>query len=220
MHEELLKKIVAHANPERAAQQQAYMKSSMPYWGIPKPVLAELTKPIFKKYAPENNEEYRYVVSYLFTTATHREQWYVAIDYARMFKKYICKNNIDLYLDLNMKGQWWDIIDTVSDHLIGKALLGQPALPSLLQQWIKHENMWIQRTALLAQLKYKEKTDFDLLTDLINQVIDHKDFFIRKAIGWTLREYSKTNPESVKIFIELNRSRLSNLSIKEGSKYI
>jgi len=84
--------------------------------------------------------------------------------------------------------------------------------------WINHKNLWIRRTAILCQLKFKSKTYEQLLYDLILQCSDEKDFFIRKSIGWALREYSMSNPNSVRLFLEKNHKFLSNLSVREGSK--
>jgi len=220
LFKELQQAFALKAESNRAAQQQAYMKSAMPFWGIAKPDLDIITKSILRKYPPADNAEYRDTISYLFKHANHREEWYAALNYARHYKKYITEDNIDIYIEIILLSQWWDIVDTVADHLIGKALFKNPQLSDYLLTWIKHENMWIRRTALITQLKYKQLTDFALLAQLITYTAHEKEFFIRKAIGWALREYSKTNPAAVKQFIETNVTLLSGLSLREGSKYV
>lgn len=224
MHKKILSQLqeifAQHANPERAVGQQAYMKSSMPFWGISKPEVDRLSKALFKLNPPENIEEYRTTVEYIFQKARCREEWYAGLNYAMLFKKYITPANVDLYLWINKHAQWWDIVDTASVHLIGKSLHKDASLASHLNQWIIDENMWVRRTALITQLMYKKDTDQELLASLIKHTMHEKEFFIRKAIGWALRQYSKTNSEFVKDFIARHKDKLSNLSRKEGSKYL
>jgi 3-methyladenine DNA glycosylase AlkD len=114
---------------------------------------------------------------------------------------------------------WWDTVDFIATKLVGTYLVLYPCeRKNYVNKWINSGNIWLQRTAILFQLKYKEQTDFELLTYIIRQLNHTDEFFINKAIGWALREYSKTNPVKVKEFID--SVQLSNLSIKEGSKYL
>ena len=115
---------------------------------------------------------------------------------------------------------WWNIVDSVAQNLIGIALLDRPNLHSYLQNLIIDDNMWIRRTALLSQLKFEEKTDFELLTKLVLQVCDETEFFIWKIIEWALHQYSYTNPEAVENFIGKYKTRLSNLSKRGGLRVI
>lgn len=208
------------ANPARAAQQQAYMKSAMPYYGITKPEVDAITKALCKEHAAANNAEYRATIEYCFEHATHRELWYAALNYAQWHKKYITADNIDVYLAIVRKTQWWDIVDTVAPNLIGKALNNTLTLAGCTSAWILDSNMWVRRTALLAQLKYKQSTNIALQEKLILTVAHEKEFFIRKAIGWTLRELSKTNKEAVQKFLALHGDKLSGLSMREARKYL
>jgi 3-methyladenine DNA glycosylase AlkD len=114
---------------------------------------------------------------------------------------------------------WWDTVDMVAASLAGKYFIQYPdSIRKVTGEWIKSDNIWLKRSALLFQLKYKAKTDFNLMCEYIRKEASHKDFFIRKAIGWVLREYSKTNSDSVKYFI--SNTVLSPLSKKEGLKII
>ena len=115
---------------------------------------------------------------------------------------------------------WWDIVDVLAVHPIGSLCLNYPDLRIEVDSWIYHENYWIRRTTILYQLKYKDKTDEKTLYSHILKTCHESEFFIRKAIGWTLREYSKTNNDSVRDFINQNNEKLSGLSIREGSKYL
>jgi 3-methyladenine DNA glycosylase AlkD len=209
-----------HANELRGQQQQAYMKSTMPYWGIAKPLLTQLALPIIKQYPPASAGEYQTTLTNLFAHATRREEWYAALLYARHWKSYIHEENLEAYLAVIRYGQWWDIVDEVAVHLVGKTLHTSPNTPHYLCTWIHDENIWVQRTALITQLKYKKDTNFPLLCTLILKVAHEKDFFIRKAIGWSLREYSKTDPAAVAHFINSHTTMLSTLSIREGLRLI
>jgi 3-methyladenine DNA glycosylase AlkD len=208
------------ANHNNAQKQRAYMKSSMPFWGITKPNSDRIAQDIFKNNVPKNNHEYRNVIEYFIIHACHREEWYAGLRYACMFKTFITTDNLDLYIWINRTCQWWDIVDTVSVHLIGKCLFKNTNLSVHLHQWIVDKNMWIRRTALLTQLNYKTNTDNALLDNIIQKAMHEKDFFIRKAIGWALRQYSKTNPLFVARCIDQHRNSLSALSRKEGGKYL
>jgi len=209
-----------HANPQRAKEQQRYMKSKMPYWGLGLPEVRKLCKPLFKKYPPQDNGAYRKILLHIFKNAKKREEWYAGENYAKQFPEFITEENVDLYIKIVRLTQWWDLVDGVAAQLVGPALQGKKSLKANLKKWIADKNMWVRRTALLTQLKYKEKTDPELLAELILNVADEKEFFIRKAIGWALREYSYTNPAWVKAFIKKHEEQLSNLSIREGLKAI
>jgi 3-methyladenine DNA glycosylase AlkD len=135
------------------------------------------------------------------------------------FIKKMDKKYIDFLENLILKKSWWDTVDYLSAKFVGYVFKKNPELINpYTEKWMKSGNIWLHRSALLFQLKYKADTDEKLLYKYCIELSGSKEFFIRKAIGWTLREYSKTNPESVIKFIKT--SELSNLSIKEGLKYI
>jgi 3-methyladenine DNA glycosylase AlkD len=115
---------------------------------------------------------------------------------------------------------WWDTVDDIAANLVGPLLSDYPELIKVMDSWIQDENIWIRRTALIFQLKWKKQTDTNRLFTYCGQVMHERDFFIRKAIGWALRQYSKTDPVAVKQFIQDNQFKLSPLSIKEGGKYV
>lgn len=220
IHSKIQSELSRAGNTVIALGQKKYMKSEIPYWGVQSPELKIICAKIFKDHPPINNSEYRNVIIYLFNNAEKREEWYVAMNYALNFNKYKIEKNIDVYMKIVCISQWWDVVDSVAQNLIGRTLLDSPNLHSYLHNWIINDNMWVRRTALLAQLKYKEKTEFELLVELILQVCNETEFFIRKAIGWALRQYSYTNPEAVENFIGKYKNRLSNLSKREGMKVI
>lgn len=208
------------ADPVRAKGQQRYMKSEMPYWGIKTPDSRKACRKLFKLNPPKSNNEYRRTILYFFNNAEKREEWYAAINYAAQFKEFICFENLDVYLEIVHISQWWDVVDATATNLIGSALKGSSQLSTILKIWIQDENLWVRRTALITQLHYKTETDFTLLQELIVTVCLEKEFFIRKAIGWALRQYSYIDAEGVERFIAEYEERLSPLSIREGLKAI
>ena len=216
----LIAELSLYADAQRAKDQQRYMKSKMPYLGVSMPEAKKVFKSVFKAFVPKDNAEYRERLLYFFTNAQYRELWYAGSIYASTYKNFIVEENIDLYIQVIRIAGWWDIVDHIAPNLIGKALQGSSSFAVYLRRWIRDEDLWVRRTALIAQLRYKEKTDFQLLASLIVQVAHEKDFFIRKAIGWALRAYSYVNPEAVKMFIVKNENILSGLSIREGLKVI
>ncbi len=215
---DLSKEFSSRQNPEIVKRQQAYMKSEMPFWGLQTPARKNIYPPIFKKYAPQTNEDYRNTIKYLFENAEYREEWYAGYSFAQRFKKFITKENVDLYLDLVRLTQWWDLVDGIATNLVGSALRNSDILLNYLNKWIDDDDMWIRRTAILTQLNYKEDTDFALLSSLISKTWHEKEFFIRKAIGWALRQYSYISAEKVINFIDENQNHLSTLSKSEGLK--
>ena len=215
---ELRKEFSKQRNPEIAKEQQRYMKSKMPFYGLQAPQLKKIYSPLFKKYTPTSNRNYRATLLHIFKNTKHREEWYVGLAFANHYEDYVIEENVDLYIELIRLTQWWDTIDNIAPKLIGPALADSNNLPIFLNEWIKDENLWVRRTALLTQLKYKERTDFKLLSELIKQTWHEDEFFIRKAIGWVLRQYSYSSPNEVINFIEQNGDKLSRLSITEGLK--
>lgn len=214
----LLTELRVIADPEKAKLQEAYMKNKMSFLGVSAGDVKQISTKLFKSFKPEDNIEYRHLIIHIFSNAQYREEWYAVLRYCTRFKKYITVENIDIYMDLILKSQWWDIVDGIATNLMGPALLDNAKKESLLMSWVKHPNMWVRRTSLLTQLKYKNHTDFKLLARLISFTMDEKEFFIRKAIGWALRQYSYTNPEAVLGLIGSSTYRLSHLSKRESLK--
>jgi 3-methyladenine DNA glycosylase AlkD len=129
------------------------------------------------------------------------------------------KTDIDVFESLITTKSWWDTVDYLASHTMGDHLARHPELiPEYTERWITSDDLWLRRTAILYQLRYKQKTDAGRLFEYISRCKDEKEFFIRKAIGWALREYSKTDEQSVREFVAV--SRLSPLSEREALKYV
>jgi len=223
MHElvkEFKEEFRKNANEEDAIPMQSYMKSEMPYYGVKTPVRKEIYARLKKKYKLNGFDEWYEVINELWD-AQYREERYAALTVLNQYKIYHNLRIVPLIEHLIVTGAWWDYIDGLAAGIVGDLLRKYPKeMGKVLKSWNKSRHMWLRRTSILSQLKFKSETDEKMLYSFIKNTMHEKEFFIRKAIGWVLREYSKTNPKSVKEFIEKNKDSLSNLSVREGSKYI
>lgn len=205
---------------KKAIEMAAYMKTSMPFYGVQKPDRVPIIQEIKKDYRPDTFEEYRDALRSLWMLR-YREEKYIALNYAEAFTKHIGLDALPVYEEIIRQGQWWDFVDPVSTNLIGRVyLLKREDMSSLIEEYSDDSDLWIRRCSLLVHNKHKEKTDSEQLFRFCEKMAHETDFFIRKAIGWALREYSKTNPKLVAKFIKKNKGELSPLSIREGSKYV
>lgn len=204
-------------NEENSKAMKAYLRDNFEFIGIKTPIRKELSKEFLKEKSKEAFID-KELVEELWSDE-YREFQYLAIDYLIKQKKKLQREDIKLIEKLIITKSWWDSVDLIASHLVGE--LGNK-YPDLIEEyfikWSTNENMWLRRSAILFQLKYKEKTNTKILERVIKDNISDEDFFIRKAIGWALREYSKTNKAWVKVFIDSNQ--LSKLSEKEASKYL
>ncbi|WP_405101956.1 DNA alkylation repair protein [Oceanobacillus sp. FSL H7-0719] len=210
--------LTAHANDENAFHMEKYMRNQFMFLGIKTPLRKNLTQQFFKETKIKEEDFQPEFVRSLWQSI-EREYQYVAMDHIGLSLKKLRKEDLFLLEELITTKSWWDTADMLAQKAVGKIASDHPEVISeIIEEWNKSENMWLQRSALLFQLKYKEHTDEKLLYRFINDHASSKEFFIQKAIGWVLREYSKTNPDSVKQFI--SRNQLAKLSVREGSKYL
>ncbi|MCF7810310.1 DNA alkylation repair protein [bacterium] len=208
------------ANPDEAPAMQKYMKSEMPFYGIKSAIRKEIYKSVFKKYKIGDATEYEQTIRELWD-AEYREERYAAITVAVRYKKLQTIEALPLYKELIISGAWWDMVDGIAADIINPLLKKFPLdMKEILKQWIKDDDLWIRRTAILSQLRFKSDTDYKMLFDFCIQCLHEKLFWIRKAIGWALREYSKHEPDKVRMFVDANREAMSGLSLREASKYI
>lgn len=212
--------LAALADPAKAAPMQAYMKTQMPFYGVPKPGRAPISRELKQRFPPTDTLDYRKKVIALWELP-HREEKYLAIGYAEDFKQFITFDQIDLHEKLITEGAWWDFVDEVASHLVGRVVkVDRERMRPVLETWIDHPDMWLRRTAILGQLGHKEKTDWHMLSDFCLRRADEKEFFIRKAIGWALREYARVEPDLVRNFANDHRNLLSGLSYREATKHL
>ncbi|WP_413305081.1 DNA alkylation repair protein [Bacillus sp. 1P10SD] len=216
--EKVTKLFEANRNEEEAEPMTKYMKNHFPFLGIKSPLRKELEKGFFKKTGMLNEPFDQEFILGLWEK-DEREYHYLALTYMEKSFKKLQKEDLPLMERLIVTKSWWDTVDALAAKPVGKIAEKFPeVIEETIDGWAVHDNMWLRRTAILFQLKYKQKTDEERLYTYIKSNSDSKEFFIQKAIGWALREYSKTNPSSVKQFI--NENSLAPLSVREGSKYV
>lgn len=213
-------RLAAVANPEKAGQMAAYMKTTMPMYGVQNPQRVQIRREVVASVPEPNRSEYRRLVSALWKLP-HREEKYMAIAMARHYKKHIAVSMLPMYRSMIKDGAWWDFVDEIAINLVGKLWADEPDLMGLhMDEWINDDHLWIRRSAIISQMKHKSATDTERLFRYCELRAHETDFFIRKAIGWALREYAKTDPEAVRDFVDKNADRLSGLSNREATKHL
>ena len=213
----LYEETIRHKNEEQARQMSKYMLNKFEYIGIKTPERRKIFKNFFKKYKNEEKIDWEFVNKCW--ENKYREFQYIAADYLKNMKDKLTRDDIPKLKQLILKKSWWDTIDNL-DMTIGALALKDSNVNKILLEWSIDENIWLRRIAIDHQLLRKEKTNTELLEKILKNNLGQTEFFINKAIGWTLRDYSKTNPEWVKNFIEENKEKMAKLSIKEASKYL
>jgi 3-methyladenine DNA glycosylase AlkD len=211
------------ADPVKAPQMQAYMKSAMPYRGVSAPALKRLCRNAFRAYPLDTAAAWSGVVLELWREATFREERYAAVllTQARAYREFLTFSSVSMLEEMIVTGAWWDVVDTLAGDNLGQILRAEPRrMKPLMRRWARCPDMWKRRSAILCQLKFKRDTDLQLLFDCIEPNLPHKDFFIRKAIGWALRQYAWTDPKEVRRYVKANKDRISPLSVREALKNI
>ncbi len=216
---ELEKAFNQNSNPENAVSMSKYMKNNFQFFGIKTEERRRIFKNIWTENKKEVSENTREIALSLYSKKG-RELHYCAIEILiKNLKNNYIKEDILLIEKLITTNSWWDSIDFLSKYLLGNYLLQFPEeKDSVIDKFSSSENMWLNRSAILFQLGYKEKTNFDLLKLVCEKHKMSAEFFIQKAIGWALREYAKTDPEAVSNFV--SSSNLKKLSEKEALKNI
>ncbi len=218
----LRKKLSAAGDAERAKAMQAYMKSAMPFHGVPAPQVRALCKELFAPLAFDTQTGWERAVRAIWDGAKFREERYaaLALTNVRAARTFQTLEAMPLYEKLVVEGAWWDLVDEIATNRVGPILRADPKpMRALMLRWSKDANMWKARTAILSQCRSREKTDLDLLYACIEPSIASKEFFLRKAIGWALREYARVDMNEVKRYVKKNEERLSGLSKREALKH-
>jgi 3-methyladenine DNA glycosylase AlkD len=209
----------AAADPERAIAMRAYMREKFPFLGIPSPLRRTLAREVLAGLARPEEEDLRRVALACWELP-EREYQYFACDWLRRHGPNCSAAFLDTARHLVVTLSWWDTVDALAAHLVGPLVRRHPALVSTMDEWVRDENMWLARTAILHQLGYREATESERLFSYCLLRAGHPDFFIRKAIGWALREYAKTEPERVRTFVRSHEGRLSPLSVREALQHL
>ncbi len=211
----------AHADPAKAPLMQAYMKSEMPYLGVQTPDHRRICRAVFKAHPIESFEIWRDTVLTLWREARYREERYAAIALAgaNAYKPFRTVRALLMYKEMIVTGAWWDYVDAIATRELGDILRASPGrMSAILRKWATGENIWLRRSAIIAQLNFKSETDLTLLYDCIHPSLNRTEFFLRKGIGWALRQYARTNPAWVLQYVRDNEPELSPLSKREALK--
>ncbi|MFD9910373.1 DNA alkylation repair protein [Streptomyces sp. NPDC059063] len=209
----------AAADPVRAADMRAYMKDVAPFLGLTSPVRRDLARAVLAG-SPRPDEADCAAVALRCWRLPEREYHYFAVDYLRRHVRRLSSGFLPVARHLVTTVPWWDTVDLLAAHVVGGLVAADAELAADMDAWIEDEDLWVARTALLHQLRHKDATDADRLFAYCARQAGHPDFFIRKAIGWSLREYAKTDPEAVRDFVRRHRDALSPLSVREALKNI
>ncbi|MGW0826871.1 DNA alkylation repair protein [Streptomyces sp. NPDC002845] len=209
----------AAADPERAVVIRAYMKDVAPFLGLTTPLRRSLSRTVVAD-TPRPDEADCTAVALRCWQLPEREYHYFAVDYLRRHVKHLSSGFLPVARHLATTVPWWDTVDALAAHVVGGLVAADPGLKADMDAWIEDDDLWAARTALLHQLRYKQATDAERLFAYCVRQSGHPNFFIRKAIGWCLREYAKTEPDAVREFVARERARLSPLSVREALKNI
>jgi len=219
---QLLHLFAQHQDAVIADQQSAYMKHRFSFYGIQSTLRRTLQREVFMQHPLLSADELMDCLEQLWCEEK-RELHYAALDLAEKYKQFWSEKSGEMFATfaiMTISNSWWDTVDVLASKLIGMLVYHNAHLLENLDQWHTSANMWQRRVAIIYQLKYKHKTDKPRLIRAIKTTMHEDEFFIRKAIGWALREYSKTDPEFVKDFTKEHKSNLSSLSMREATRLL
>jgi 3-methyladenine DNA glycosylase AlkD len=214
--------LAALADPVKAPDMRRYMKSEMPYRGVAKPERAAFTKRLFAEHPLSDVDTWRATVLELWRGAEFREERYLAIDLTglRKYARWQNSSLLPMYEEMIVTGAWWDYVDEVAIRRVGPLLCGEPeTLTPSMRAWSRDPDLWRRRTSVICQVGSKQDTDTELLAECILATISDRDFFLRKAIGWALRQHAKVDPAWVRAFVDAH-PELSPLSRREATKHL
>ncbi|MDF3299615.1 DNA alkylation repair protein [Streptomyces tropicalis] len=207
------------ADPERARSMAAYMKGVAPFLGLTTPVRRALSREVLAG-TPRPQEADCTAVALRCWQRPEREYHYFAVDYLRRHAGRCSSGFLPVARHLITTVSWWDTVDPLAAHVVGALVAADPHLAADMDEWSADADLWIARAALLHQLRSKERTDTERLFTYCLRQSGHPDFFVRKAIGWCLREYAKTDAEAVRAFLARERGRFAPLSVREALKNV
>jgi len=210
--------MAAAADPQQALQMARYMRDQFAFYGIKSPQRREILRSFLKEYGAPAIGDASEVVRALWELP-EREQQYNALDILIRLQKKLQPDFLPTLKWLITTKSWWDTVDGLASNVSGTIFANFPETgATAVQQWRSVDNIWLRRTTLLHQLKYKDKTNVPLLFSLIEENLYDDEFFIQKAIGWALREYSKTDETAVREFVA--QTNLSPLAHREALKWL
>lgn len=209
----------AVAVPGDAAPMAAYMKDHFVFLGVKSPAQKAATKDFIASGRHATNDQILGAAAELWAQP-EREFQYLACMLLRRWSGGFEHDAIDEIEQLIVTKSWWDTVDALASRTVGPMVSKHPDLVAVMDQWIEDDNMWLVRSALIHQLFYKDATDVDRLFTYAERHASHTDFFVRKAIGWALRQYSRTDATAVRAFVAAHETDLSGLSKREALKHV
>lgn len=210
--------VAEHAEPMRA-----YMKSEMPFLGVKAPARRDVVRDAVRAHGDASPQCFVQAAMGLWRNAGHREERYAAVDLLqrRAVLRSLDADDLPFAEEMIRTGAWWDHVDAVAAHVVGELLKRRPeSMRPVLDAWSRDDDIWIRRSAILAQLRFGPDTDETALERWIEPSLGRSEFFLAKAIGWALREVSKHDAEWVREYLARTRERLAPLSVREASKYV
>lgn len=205
---------------EKAAGMARYMKSTMPFKGVPSPAVRKTVRALAKEHPFSSVAELLATVSHLWDEASYREERYAAIMLTDSKLGRGEPTLLPFYALVIRTGQWWDYVDSVAPRLCELLQRDRTAMEQVLREWSTHPNFWFRRAAIISQLAAKSSTDTQLLSEVIAPNLADREFFIRKAIGWALRQHARTDPDWVRHYVAVHEEQLSPLSRREALKHL
>lgn len=222
MHREvdqLRQRLADVAVPDDAEPMAAYMKHRAPFLGVKTPARRRCSKPLISASRQLDIDEVLAIASDL-RAQPEREFHYVASDLLARNAKRLRASDLDRMHGFITTDSWWDTVDALASPTIGEMVLQHDEVADAMDHWIDADDMWLIRVAIIHQLRFKERTDTERLFRYCECQAEHPDFFIRKAIGWALRQYARTAPNTVRDFVDDHRDALSGLSVREATKHL
>lgn len=218
--------LAAAGDPGKAAREQAYMKSTLPFHGVRLPEVRRITKRLLKEHPLTGRDQWERAIRELWDEVTHREHWYAALEIAghRDARGWQDLDALALYRQLAVTGAWWDVVDEIASPLVEEVVAADPRGRETVWAWATEDDLWLRRVSVICQLQRKTTTDLELLTHAIDSNLEGSqygsEFFIRKAIGWALRQYARIDAGWVRDFVTTRGSQLSGLSRREALKHL
>lgn len=217
MYEKIKEQFEENRDKENAVKMAAYMKNLFPFYGLPTPKRRAIYNDFLKK------EKKKKIVDWYFLDKCYEDEYrefqYLVIDYLAAMQKFLTYNDVPHIKKYIKSKQWWDTIDGF-DRIVGNIAFVDDRINDLMLEWSMSEDFWMRRIAIDHQLHRKDKTNTELLEKILINNFGSSEFFVNKAIGWSLRDYSKTNPQWVRNFVDKHRDEMDKLSVKEASKYL
>ena len=207
-----------NSNVVNARKMEAYLKGHFKMYGIKSPLRKDILKPFYSEVRVLEKDDFIQLINLLWDKQ-YRDYQYAAMEFLQRNKKKLDAHDIGFIERLIITKSWWDSVDMLASHMIGHLFKNDIDLRNKwIEKWMASENLWLQRTCLIFQLKYAKETDLDLIKSLVLELKPINEFFIQKAIGWSLRQSARFYPDQVKEFVGENED-LSSLARREALKY-